>query len=224
MKKPLLILAVLVFLLSACGTTEEASPSLTNEDVQATALSMAWTMAVETQTAMPTATYTPLPPTSTPEPTATEAPPTTATAVPMNVAALSEQYEVTVTYARYFSEIESSGLIFTPTEPGGQYLDIGVIVKNLKPDEPVNVSWEDIYIVDQDNQGWYPNYGGSFAPLNNDPFDAATLYLFPFYDLEDLIVDGYPLYLRVVWATSGQRPATYLFGFDTSNLVEVVIP
>ena len=223
MRKSFFIFLAFGFLLSACTVAGEIAPALPTVDSEATALSMAWTMAAATQTAMVTATYTPLPPTSTPTPTATEIP-STPTAVPIGVAAVNDQYEIIVTYARYFPEIESRGLIFTPTESGGQYLDIGVIVKNLKPDEPVTVSWEDIYIVDQDNQGWYPNYGGSFAPSNNDPFDAATLYLFPSYDLEDLIVDEHPLYLRVVWATSGQRPATYLFGFDTSNLVEVVIP
>ncbi|MBC8334551.1 MAG: hypothetical protein ISR59_02045 [Anaerolineales bacterium] len=68
MKKITLILATLSFLLSACGGTpaEDAPPVLTGEDVQATALAMAWTMAAETIAAMPTAT--PVPPTETPTP------------------------------------------------------------------------------------------------------------------------------------------------------------
>jgi hypothetical protein len=76
MKKVLLILATLSIMLSACGAatpTEETPPPLTGDDIQLTAVSMAWTMAAETIAAMPTATFTPLPPTATftPEFTAT---------------------------------------------------------------------------------------------------------------------------------------------------------
>ena len=74
MKKILLTLAAFSFLLNACGGTPaaDAPPELTGEDVQATALAMAWTMAAETMAAMPTST--PIPPTETPTivpPTAT---------------------------------------------------------------------------------------------------------------------------------------------------------
>ena len=68
MKKITLILATLSFLLSACGGSPaaDAPPVLSSEDVQGTAMSMAWTMAAETIAAMPTAT--PVPPTETPTP------------------------------------------------------------------------------------------------------------------------------------------------------------
>ena len=68
MKKLILIIAMLSILLSACGAVipaEETPPPLTGEDIQSTAISMAWTMAAQTQTAMPTATYTLEPPTAT---------------------------------------------------------------------------------------------------------------------------------------------------------------
>ena len=81
MKKLIFILAAFSLLLSACGGTpaKETPPPLTGEDVQATAVSMAWTMAAQTQTAMPTATYTPVPPTLTP--TVTPIPPTATLAI-----------------------------------------------------------------------------------------------------------------------------------------------
>lgn len=73
MKKLILLLITLSLLLGACTPAEETPPPLTGEDVQATALAMAWTMAAETIAAMPTETFTPLPPTATftPEYTAT---------------------------------------------------------------------------------------------------------------------------------------------------------
>ncbi len=80
MKKLIFVLAALGLVLSACGgSTKVETPALTGEDVEATAFAMAWTMAAETQTAMPTATNTPLPPTL--PPTATLIPATATPAV-----------------------------------------------------------------------------------------------------------------------------------------------
>ena len=87
MKKVLFILIVLSLVLSACGATaptEEPTPVITGEDIQATAVSMAWTMAAETIAAMPTATFTPLPPTATFTPIATNTPIATATPLVTN--------------------------------------------------------------------------------------------------------------------------------------------
>ncbi len=82
MKKIIFILATLSFILSACGGTpvEETPPPVTGEDIQTTAISMAWTMAAQTQTAIPTETFTPLPPTETFTPVFTATPLFTATA------------------------------------------------------------------------------------------------------------------------------------------------
>jgi hypothetical protein len=74
MRKIILAFAVLGLLLSACTPAEETPPPLTGEDIQATAISMAWTMAAQTMAAMPTATFTPVPPTATFTPAFTATP------------------------------------------------------------------------------------------------------------------------------------------------------
>lgn len=77
MKKKLLFLAlILAISVSACGGTpaKEEPPALTGEDIQQTAVAMAWTMAAETMAAMPTETFTPLPPTATFTPAFTATP------------------------------------------------------------------------------------------------------------------------------------------------------
>ena len=80
MKQSILLLATLSLLLSACGAVtpaeEEAPP-----DIQATAISMAWTMAAETIAAVPTNTFTPVPPTETFTPVFTSTPIFTATPI-----------------------------------------------------------------------------------------------------------------------------------------------
>lgn len=84
MKKIVLMLTLLSLFLGACGAatpTEEPEPVLTGEDIQKTAVAMAWTMAAETIAAMPTETPTPLPPTATFTPAFTATPVPTLTPI-----------------------------------------------------------------------------------------------------------------------------------------------
>ena len=84
MKKTVLILTLLSLFLGACGAvapTEEPEPVLTGDDIQETAVAMAWTMAAETIAAMPTETFTPLPPTATFTPAFTATPVPTLTPI-----------------------------------------------------------------------------------------------------------------------------------------------
>jgi len=67
------LIVIIVMIISACGG-QPAEPSISAEDIQATALAAAATIVAETQAAVPTTT--PLPPTepSTPTPLSTETP------------------------------------------------------------------------------------------------------------------------------------------------------
>lgn len=65
MKRLLVFALALALLLSACG--KEQTPTMTADEVAATAVAAAWTMVAETQAAIPT--NTPVPPTDTPAPT-----------------------------------------------------------------------------------------------------------------------------------------------------------
>lgn len=87
MKKAILILAVLSLFIGACSAaapTAEPTPTLSGDNIQETAVAMAWTMAAETVAAMPTATFTPLPPTATFTPAFTATPVATATPLVTN--------------------------------------------------------------------------------------------------------------------------------------------
>ncbi len=108
MKKTILILAALSFFMGACGAknaapsadeaTSAAEAQLTGADIQETAVAMAWTMAAETLAAMPTETFTPLPPTATFTPVFTATPVPTATplftATPLPTATSEEEIKM----------------------------------------------------------------------------------------------------------------------------------
>ncbi|MCF6277263.1 MAG: hypothetical protein L3J16_00725 [Anaerolineales bacterium] len=72
-------LLTLSFVLGACSPQASKQPELNTEDVQATAVSMAWTMAAQTIEARPTETS--VPPTETSVPTYTPIPATATPAV-----------------------------------------------------------------------------------------------------------------------------------------------
>jgi len=212
-RPPVLFFIVMLATISlACASVTELSATATPE---ATATSLP----TNTATTAPTATKKP---TSTPRPTETPIP-ATATPVPMGQPAINSQYEVKVLYASYFAKVFSGGFEYTPLGFGGKFLDIGVVVKNRNPGRSMSISWQDVYIIDPNNEAWYPNFGGFYAPQNKDEkFDPATLFIYPEDALEDITFTDV-VYLRCIWATDGSRPATYLFGFDTSPLIEVVI-
>lgn len=213
--KTFLMVILLVTASLACSTlTSAPADSATQEssDTQSTAVSVNTTIPA-------TATKKP---TNTPRPTNTAVPPTP-TPAPIGVPSSNADYEVTVLYARYFGKVFSGGFEYTPSIFGGKFLDVGVLIKNLQPDTQRDISWKDIYVVIvKENQSYYPNFGGVFVPTNDAKFDPATLFLFPEDSIENIVFEN-TVYIRGIWATDGDKPATYYFGFDTSPLIEVVM-
>ncbi|MCZ2126908.1 MAG: hypothetical protein LC099_03945 [Anaerolineales bacterium] len=67
MKKIIPVLVLLAIFATACGSKTPAVPTMSVEDIQGTAIGVAFTMVAETQAAIPT--NTPIPPTETPLPT-----------------------------------------------------------------------------------------------------------------------------------------------------------
>ncbi len=89
MKRFVFFLTVAALFLSACSASSSApaTPALSAEDVQSTAVAMAWTMAAQTAAAMPTETPVPTDtPTATPSPTLAATPTPFASATPMPTA------------------------------------------------------------------------------------------------------------------------------------------
>lgn len=211
-RSPILLLIAMITTISLACAGFSSAPTAAPESIST---------ATNTPKPLPTATAT-TKPTNTPRPTETPIP-ATATAIPMELPAINAQYEVKVLYAAYFAKVFSGGLEYTPLGFGGKFLDIGVQIKNLQPGSPLTIPWQYVYTIDSNNDAWYPNFGGSYAPQNKDEkFDPATLFIYPEDAMEDITFTDV-VYIRGIWATDGAKPATYLFGFDTSPLIEVVI-
>ncbi|GEM_PF-1467182 len=163
-------------------------------------------------------------PSKTPAPTKTPVPPT-ATAASLKEPVSNEQYEVRIITSRFLDKVYKyysigGGLEYTPN-PGYTFLELGVKITNLKPDETVHIAWENVYVIDTNNQGWYPNFGGSYAPKSvNEEVNPASIVFDNTYNLDDIMLKDV-VYIRAIWAVIDKKPTFYLFGFDTSPLIEV---
>lgn len=173
----------------------------------------------------PTITPTATPkPSKTPAPTKTPIPPT-ATAASLKEPVANEQYEVRIITSRFLDKVyryfsDGGGFEYTP-KPGYTFLELGIKVTNLKPDKTFYIAWENVYVIDKNNQGWYPNFGGSYAPKNrNEEVNPATIVFDDTYNLSDIVLKDI-VYIRAIWAVIDEKPTFYLFGFDTSPLIEV---
>jgi len=172
-----------------------------------------------------TNTHTPLPsntakPTNTPRPTATEILPTS-TAVPIKLPAINEQYEVKVLSSRLLDSATTGGLIYT-ANPGYKFLELAVLVTNLQVGEQQSFFWGDVYIIEKDNLASYSFFSGSFIPKNNEQVNAAILN-FETTSPEQSITFDNIIYLRLIWIVADEKPTSYLFGFDTSPLIEIPV-
>lgn len=76
---------------------------------------------------------------------------------------------------RYFSA--GGGFEYTPNE-GYTLLELGVKITNLKPEQPVTVKWEDVYVIDAANDAWYPNFAGSYTPKTKTEEGSPAIILF----------------------------------------------
>ena len=110
----------------------------------------------------PTNTATPRP-TSTPYPTLTEIPPTPTPAA-IGVPVKYESLEITVLDVKnldsvHFGDVSGGWETFYKPLPGKFLIDVGVLVRNLDPGNPVLMDWMNVYIVEESGNAWYPGLG-----------------------------------------------------------------
>jgi hypothetical protein len=113
---------------------------------------------------IPTRTATPIPPTrrptSTPLPTATPQP----TPAPVGAPVPYGSLEITVLdvikrQSIHFGDVAGGFETFYEPLDGYFIIDVGVLVRNLEPGNFVQVKWSDVYILEENGNAWYPNWG-----------------------------------------------------------------
>ena len=110
----------------------------------------------------PVDTATPRP-TSTARPTATNIPPTP-TPASIGFPVVYDPLEITVLdvinrESVHFGDVTGGWETFYKPLPGKYLIDVGVLVRNLKPGDAVRMTWSNVYVVEANGDAWYPRMG-----------------------------------------------------------------
>jgi len=180
------------------------------------------------------ATGTPLPAdAATQRPTATEEPasipqpaetpvPEPPTPARVGEAVRSESFEVTVVSAKELRRVYMGNFYYYPRE-NEIYGEIVVKVTNLTGSE-VNVPWENVYVVVDNGDAFYPTWGGYTAVRTGKKVDGATVGVNEIVDGKATLDFEEDAFLRMIWWLDRQDgKTTVLFGFLDSPYIKVVI-
>lgn len=203
--KPLYLILAVVFLF-ACGVS--------NEQMTATAV-MAQ---AQTETAAPTHTPTPTStPTLTPEPTSTRTLQPTETPAPLAAIGETVTYdslEITVQEVATHTQIVTGGYYYYYSKPGEIFIDMAVRIRN-RQNVTFAVSLKEIYIVEESDDAWYPNFYAVQSIDLERPFNAiASLKLDEADTGNEAVSFRDDTYLRLVFYVKQNQ--TILFGIRES--------
>lgn len=209
-KKHFIFLPIVILAFSlACSSFSELSATATPETT-------ATSFPTNTPTTAPTATKKP---TFTPRPTFTPVPPT-ATAAPVGVTVSNADYDVDVLKVRKLGSVYLDQNYVWQANPGYLFLELGVKVTN-KQGGTTSIPWENIYVIEEGKQSWYPGWGGFQTAAPGETLNPASIIFEEIKSGKSLVSFKEVVYLRLIWTIKDNNPSIVYFGFDTSPLIEV---
>lgn len=162
-------------------------------------------------------------PTNTPRPTSTPMPTETAIPTPagMGEPVVGEGIEITVVDAFDRDRIYPGGeYLYTPN-PGYLIIDMGVYIRNLNPGQTVSLPWNQVFILEDNGDAWFPIWGKEKVVGSGDTYDPFNIGISSVQldgDTE-ISFDG-DLYMRIVYIVRDSNEQI-LFGIGESPLIEV---
>ena len=104
------------------------------------------------------------------------------------------------------------------------FVELGIKVVNLNPGSPVSIAWGDIYVVEEDGNIWYPNWG-EFKPVASGIEVAPKSLVFrTLEDPSEPVVFEDVVFIRAIYGVVKHNPTTVLFGFGDAPLIEILVP
>ncbi|NWF64170.1 MAG: hypothetical protein HXY38_07685 [Chloroflexi bacterium] len=134
----------------------------------------------------------------------------------------NKEYEVNVIKVRKLGSVYLDQNHVWQANPGYLFLELGVRVVG-KRTGITSIPWKNIYVVDQDGNSWYPNWGGYKTASIGEKINPAEIIFAEIENEKALISFTEAIFLRLIWTVKDNNPSTVLFGFDTAPLIEVVI-
>jgi hypothetical protein len=212
--KAIYLLIALCLVLSACGPSAQQLTS--------TAVAAFTNTPTATQTPLPTETATPTP-TRTPRPTKTNIPPTP-TPASIGSSVIYDSLEITVLDVATHSQIVPGGLYYYYSKPGFTFIDLGVLVKNLNPGQPVKVAWSYIYVTEAGGKSWYPLYGDFKQVDSGKTYDPFNIGVKTEINGSSTMTFDNDTYLRLIYYVTDDPNQTILFNIEDSPLIGFKLP
>jgi hypothetical protein len=178
-------------------------------------------------TATPVPTNTP-PATNTPLSTSTPLPPPTETAIPPTPTPVEVgqvvkygSLEITLLVADGHTLIVPGGKTYYYAKNGGAFLDLGVLVKNTDPGNPVKINWNQVYIVEENGDAWAPAFAD--VKISNSKIDPDSIGINTAMTkaLSETAVEfGDDTYMRLIYVVKNINQ-TILFGIEGSPQTKI---
>ena len=195
---------VLMLVLSACGTATPEPTSTPEPTLEPTAT------LVPTKTPVPTKTSVP-----------TETPFPTPAAVGETVAGVG--VEVTVVEAYERERLYPGGEYLYRPNAGYIIIDVGVHIKNLSPGETISIPWNNVYVLEDNDDIWMPVFGSVEYVTDGSSFDPLTIGISSDYvEANDLIEVEHDVYLRLLYVIKDSNEHI-LFGVGESAQIELTL-
>jgi hypothetical protein len=175
----------------------------------------------------PTKTPTPIPPTK--KPTSTRPPTATLEPTPAPIG-----FPITYTYRSleitvldvinresvHFGDIAGNWETFYKPLEGHFLIDVGVLVRNLKPGNIVRLKWSNVYIVEANGDAWYPAWGKTKTVSVGKQVDPFIIGLSSTnLNGEDFIEFDNDTYLRLIFGVVNDPKQTILFAIEYSPYI-----
>ncbi len=136
----------------------------------------------------------------------------------------TENYEVNVLYMRRLDTVYlDQDYVWVPKK-GYMFVELGIKAVNLKPGSTVAVPWQDIYVIEQNGDAWYPSWGEAKAVASGVEISPKSLTFHEIKDKYERVVFKEVAFVRAIYIVGDQRPTTLLFGFGDSPLIAVDVP
>jgi hypothetical protein len=204
-----LSIVLMALLLVGCGTSPEnltVTAVVAQAETQAAAPSLTPTF-TPTFTPQPTSTSTPSP---TPKPTNSPQPTPASIGGTINFGPL----EITLLHVETHSHIVPGGYYYYYAKSGYVFVELGVRVRNTGA-TPVKLFMKDIYIVDENGNKWFANFGTSKTVEVGKSFNPISLSLSDYVNSgEENISFEKDTYLRLIF--SAKENQSLLFGIQNS--------
>ena len=134
-----------------------------------------------------------------------------------------ENVTITVVEAFDRERIYPGGSYSYTPNPGYLIIDMGVRLENLTPGKTVSIPWNQVFVLEDNGDGWYSIWGSLKKVGSGDTYDPFNIGInSEQLDGQELITFDGDVYLRLINIVR-ESNEHILFGIGDSGLVELTL-